>query len=151
RIVAFARGTGRNAPPFAAQMGAPPSQGRGCVMFSTTLSRYLARHFVLNFVVLMALLTGIIFLFEAVEMLRRATKFDTAGDGPGYDVVLGMSLLKLPHTAGILMPFGILFAAIYTCWKLNKTHELIVVRAAGLSVWQFLAPLVGAGVIIGVL
>jgi lipopolysaccharide export system permease protein len=60
-----------------------------------------------------------------------------------------MAALKLPEIALRILPFGVLFAAIYSCWKLNRTQELVIMRSAGLSVWQFLSPMLAAAVILG--
>src|SRR3546814_1458952 len=49
------------------------------------------------------------------------------------------------------MPFTILFAAMATFWRLTRSHELVVTRAAGVSVWQFLLPVLGSSVVIGML
>jgi lipopolysaccharide export system permease protein len=49
-----------------------------------------------------------------------------------------------------LFTFAVLFAAILTFWQLNKRHELIVLRSAGLSVWQFIVPIIFAAFLIGV-
>jgi lipopolysaccharide export system permease protein len=99
-----------------------------------------------NFAVLMLLLIGITFIFEAVELMRRSASVE----GMGLHTVLAMAALKLPHTGEVILPFGILFSAIFTCWKLNRTQELVVIRAAGLSVWQFLNPLLVAAALIGI-
>lgn len=114
---------------------------------SPTLFRYLGRNFLLHFAAVLLFLLGIVFIFETVELLRRAA----SREGVSFNDVIAMAALKLPHTGMILLPFGILFGAIYTCWKLNRTHELTVIRAAGLSVWQFLSPLVAVAVLAGML
>jgi lipopolysaccharide export system permease protein len=74
---------------------------------------------------------------DTVELLRRAVSKDAVG----FATLLKMAALKLPFVSEKVLPFGVLFASIYTCWKLNRTQELVVIRAAGLSAWQFLAPL----------
>jgi lipopolysaccharide export system permease protein len=51
-----------------------------------------------------------------------------------------MSVLKLPKLAEKALPFAALFGAMWTFAKLTRTHELVVARAAGVSVWQFLTP-----------
>jgi lipopolysaccharide export system permease protein len=116
------------------------------IAMPTTLSRYLARNFLVNFLVLMGLLLGVVYIFEIIELLRRSVNH---GDVT-LQQVLAMGALKLPSTGEVLLPFGVLFGSIYTCWKLNRTHELIVIRAAGLSVWQFLTPLIVCGLLTGV-
>jgi lipopolysaccharide export system permease protein len=45
---------------------------------------------------------------------------------------------------------AILFTAIYTCWKLNKTSEIVAIRSFGFSVWQFLSPLLLCATVIGI-
>lgn len=110
-----------------------------------TLARYITKAFLLNFAVLSLILLGIIFVFDIAELLRRAGNLSDVAFG----TVLSMAALKLPYVGQQMLPFGVLFSAIYTCWKLNKTHELVIIRAAGLSVWQFLAPLVVAALVIG--
>lgn len=115
-------------------------------MGTTTLFRYISRSFLLNFAALLFLLLGLIYIFEAIELLRRA---GNAGN-VGFATVLNMAWLKLPHVGQRVIPFAVLFSAIYTCWKLNKTSELVVLRAAGLSAWQFLWPMVLSAFLIGV-
>ncbi len=112
-----------------------------------TLSRYLARNYLINMVVLLLVLLGIIYLFDTVELVRRASKRD---DIP-MTLVLQMGLLKLPEVGQIVLPFAVLFSAMFTFWQLNRRYELVVVRAAGFSVWQFMAPLLGVAVAAGFL
>ena len=114
---------------------------------SSTLSRYLARTYVVNTLFLLLALLGIIYLFDTVELIRRAGK---AGNVP-LPVVLEMGLFKLPEVGQTLLPFAILFGAMFTFWQMTRRYELIVVRAAGFSFWQFLAPVIGVAVLIGFL
>lgn len=112
---------------------------------STTLFRYISRNFLFNLAVLLAILLGIMFIFDNVEMIRRAAQHNNLS----FHLVARLSALKIPYFAQIMMPFGILFAAIYTCWRLNKTNELIVIRAAGISAWQFLTPMMFCALLTG--
>lgn len=114
--------------------------------FPSTLSRYLARTYAVSFLQLLGILLGIVYLFDTVELLRRAAKF---GNVP-FSLVLEMSFLKLPDVGQIILPFAILFSALYTFWSLVRRQELVIARAAGLSVWQFLGPVVGVAMLIGV-
>lgn len=114
---------------------------------NSTLARYLARIYVVNFLGLLAILMGVIYLFEMVELLRRAGKQD---DVP-LSTVFGMALLKLPDVASTIAPFAILFSALYSFWQLSKRSELVVLRCAGISVWQFLLPIIASAMAIGVI
>lgn len=114
---------------------------------TATLSRYLARNYIVNLLVIMFALLAVIYLFDTVELIRRASKH---ADVP-LGLVLQMGLLKLPEVGQMLFPFAILFSAMFTFWQLTKRHELIVVRAAGFSVWQFLAPVLIVAAAVGIL
>ena len=113
---------------------------------SSTLFRYISHRFLISFIVIMAILLGILLLFDTIELLRRAA---TKPDIP-LGLILSMSLMKLPSLGQIILPIGILFTAIHTCWKLNKTSEIVVIRSFGLSVWQFLSPMLLCALMIGV-
>ncbi len=114
---------------------------------SATLSRYLAKSYIINVLVLFSALLAVVYLFDTVELIRRAAKSD---DIP-LSLVLQMGLLKLPEVGQLLFPFGILFGAMVTFWQLTRRHELIVMRAAGFSVWQFLTPVIVVTLAIGFL
>jgi lipopolysaccharide export system permease protein len=60
-----------------------------------------------------------------------------------------MAALKLPQTAEEVLPFAVLLGAILALWRMTRSQELIVARAAGISVWQFLAPVVVIAFVIG--
>lgn len=112
-----------------------------------TLSRYLARLFGLNLIFMAVTLLGVIYLFDMIELLRRASKFP---DVP-FAVVFNMGLMKIPDTSETILPFAVLFSAIFTFWQLSKRQELVVLRSAGVSVWQFLSPVILIAGLAGVL
>ncbi len=115
--------------------------------FPSTLSRYLARSYLINLMVILGVLLGLIYLFDTVELMRRASVYENIP----LPLIMKMGLLKLPEVGQIIIPFAILFSAMYTFWCLTRNHELVIVRAAGLSAWQFLAPVIGVALSIGVL
>lgn len=117
------------------------------IRFSPTINLYMAKLYAANFCMIFGILLGIVFLFDTVELLRRAGK---RGD-VGLSRVIEMGLYKLPDVGQIILPFGILFSAMFTFWLLSRRHELVVVRASGFSVWQFLQPILAVTVTIGVL
>ncbi|MCB9979500.1 MAG: LPS export ABC transporter permease LptG [Rhodospirillales bacterium] len=117
------------------------------IKIPATLGRYLSRLYVSNLLMLLVLLAGIIYLFDTVELLRRAGK---RADVP-LSVVLEMGALKIPEAAQVTLPFAILFSAMFTFWQLGRRSELAILRNAGLSVWQFLSPLLAVAVLAGFL
>lgn len=114
---------------------------------TVTLSNYLAKRYTINLLLLLIGLLSIVYLFDTVELIRRASK---QADIP-ISIVLQMGLLKLPEVGQTLFPFAVLFSAMYTFWQLTRRYELIVVRASGFSVWQFLLPMIIIGLLFGAL
>lgn len=113
---------------------------------SPTFSRYIGVTYLVSFIGLLLIMMGIVYMFDTIELLRRA-------EGKGLDMffIFKLGLLKLPQVSLQLIPFAILFSSIFTFWKLTKNNELVVARAAGFSVWHFLTPVIAIAVGIGVL
>ncbi|GIL39453.1 LPS export ABC transporter permease LptG [Roseiterribacter gracilis] len=108
---------------------------------SPTVARYVSRQFILHFAAMITVLLTIVYLVDSLELLRRASKRPDITVGS----IFQMSILKLPLTGQELFPFAVLFAAMYTFWRLTRTSELVVLRSVGVSAWQFLMPaLLGA-------
>jgi lipopolysaccharide export system permease protein len=112
-----------------------------------TLSLYLMRTYLFNFAVILLGLLGIIYLFDTVELLRRASNYE----GVTLSLTLTMGLFKLPEVGQMVFPFAILFSAMMTFWQLTRRHELVIVRSAGLSVWQFITPILIVAFSIGII
>ncbi len=110
-----------------------------------TLTRYLGRQYLVWFLAFLVGLTGIIYLFEVAELMRRSTNLADATLG----VVLRMGAYKLPDTIEKILPFVVLFSGMFTFWRLTRSQELIVARAAGVSAWQFLAPALAITLLFG--
>ncbi|HZH28525.1 MAG TPA: LptF/LptG family permease [Azospirillaceae bacterium] len=115
-------------------------------MNAATLSRYLFRQYMLLFLATLMGLFALVMLLDGVELLRRAANRDVP-----VGVVMVMTVLKLPEIGFQMFPFAVLFSAMFLFWKMTRSRELIVVRAFGISAWQFLAPVVAAAAMVGVL
>lgn len=101
-----------------------------------TLRRYIARRFVLMITGTLALCALLIFMIDIVELLRQAGKF---GRVPTIEIAY-MAVLRLPAYTEMLLPFCVLVGAIGALLLLNRKSELAVMRAAGMSAWQFMLP-----------
>lgn len=115
--------------------------------FRDTLSRYLALVFLRWILGFFFLGAAIIALADFVEFVRRAIDreaFSASG-------ALVVSLLKTPSLAEDFIPFAVLFGAIGAFVALNRHMELVVLRASGMSAWQFLMPAVIVAVLFGIL
>ncbi len=106
-----------------------------------TLSVYIANQFLAAVLAMLAALSGVVCLFDFIELLRRAaTKPDAS-----FALIVEIASLRLPFITMQILPFAVLLGGIVCFWRLTRSSELIVARAAGVSAWQFLAaPLVCA-------
>lgn len=111
-----------------------------------TLTRYLSKIYLFNLLAFLFVLIGVVGLFDMIELLRRASKVEDVGFG----LVLQMELLKLPQLTMMIAPFSVLFSALFTFWQLSRRSELTVLRSSGVSVWQFLTPVLAVAMLGGV-
>ncbi len=114
-------------------------------MIGRTLGFYFARLFFRNTMLVFLL---ILFLIVAVDMTDQARRMSRHPDVPFSDFLL-ISLAKAPGFAEKILPFATLFGCISTLILLNKRMELVVARAAGVSVWQFIWPAGLSAVLLG--
>jgi len=116
-----------------------------------TLTLYVARGFLGATVLMLAALTGLVALFDFIELLRRAASRPDVG----FDIPATIAALRLPFVALQILPFAVLLGGIIAFWRLTRSSELIVARAAGVSAWGFLtgpavvAVLLGAAAVTG--
>ena len=99
-----------------------------------TLSIYISRLFAVAVLVMLLALTGLVSLFDFIELLRRSASRPEATFG----MVSQIGALRLPFIAMQILPFAVLLGGILCFWRLTRSSELIVARAAGVSAWEFL-------------
>lgn len=111
-----------------------------------TLATYFSWRFLGAILGLFALAAVLIFIFDLLELLRRSGGEDDAG----LIRISLISLLRTPQLMEQVLPFAVLFGSIAAFLALSRKLELVVARAAGVSVWQFIAPALIVGIGIGV-
>ena len=100
-----------------------------------TLSLYISRQFLLSTLSMLLALSGLVAMFDFIELLRRsASRADAT-----FGLVSQIAALRLPFIMIQILPFAVLLGGILAFWKLTRSSELIVARAAGVSAWAFLA------------
>jgi lipopolysaccharide export system permease protein len=100
-----------------------------------TLSMYFGRQFGAAVAVMVAALSALVALFDFLELLRESISAPAATFG----VVAEMEFLRIPWIMMQILPFAVLLGGIFSFWRLTRSSELVVARASGVSVWQFLA------------
>jgi lipopolysaccharide export system permease protein len=117
------------------------------VFLTNVISSYIGRNFLIAFVVIFAAFLLLILMIDTIELMRRSA----SKSGISMADVVQLALLKLPHIGQKIFPFAILFAGIACFWRLTRSHELEIIRAAGISAWQFLLPILFLAFFLGVL
>jgi lipopolysaccharide export system permease protein len=114
-------------------------------MIGHTLFGYFFRRYVATFLQFFFGICIIAYLVDFTELSR------VKSSEAGYTIGIGLliSALHVPLIAQLAIPFVVLFSAIATLMALNRRYELVVARSAGVSAWQFLAPLCVGSLLIG--
>lgn len=100
--------------------------------------KFLAIHFIKSFGLVFCCIAGIIGLFSIIDNLQSfANKAKTIP----FNITLQYAILDIFYTLNTVLPLSVLLAGILTFWKLSRTSELTVIRSIGISVWQFLTPI----------
>jgi lipopolysaccharide export system permease protein len=112
-----------------------------------TLSVYFGRQFAAAVLVMLAALSALVALFDFLELLRESVSSTNANFG----IIVEMELLRIPWIIMQILPFAVLLGGIFAFWRLTRSSELVVARAAGVSAWQFLATPVLLATLLGAL
>jgi lipopolysaccharide export system permease protein len=115
-------------------------------MIGPTLGRYFGRRIANSILAIFAIAFTIVFLFDFLDMVRANV------DRPNFAIgtVLAASFFRIPSFSEQVLPFATLFGAMAALLALSRRLELVVARAAGISVWQFMTPPVVVAVVFGV-
>lgn len=115
-------------------------------MIGLTLGRYLSSRFLRMILTVFATIFSLVFVIDFVELLRRT------GNIAGITTakVALLSFLRTPSVSEQVLPFCVLFGSMAVFLNLTRKLELLVARASGVSVWQFLAPPVLIALLLGI-
>jgi lipopolysaccharide export system permease protein len=111
-----------------------------------TLSTYIAKRFLFAIIGTFVMCSALIFMIDFVELLRQSGK---RGEVPIVQLTQ-MAFLRLPSYTEFLLPFAVLVGSIGTLLWFSRKSELAVMRAGGLSVWQFLRPGMLVALLLGI-
>jgi lipopolysaccharide export system permease protein len=112
-----------------------------------TLGRYISLRFLSTVLGVFFLCLVLIFFIDFVEMLRQSGKQDNIP----MSTLLIVTMTRLPVFSEVTMPFAVLIGAMGAFLILSRSSELVIIRASGVSVWQFLQPGITVSFLLGVL
>lgn len=113
---------------------------------SPTLTRYLARLFVVR---ILAVLIMLVLVLQTLDLLSESGKI-LGVPGNGQAELWRYVSLRTPQLIARFLPYSVLLATIITLATLNQNSEVIAMKAAGLSAHQVLAPLLLTAAVVSV-
>jgi lipopolysaccharide export system permease protein len=104
--------------------------------WSWTLYRYLAVQFLIGIGIVYAAFLILAFSIDIVDLMTNRS----VGHNVPTLVMIGMAVLQLPDLGQKMLPFAVLLGGVFAFARLSRNQELVAIRAAGMSAWDFLAP-----------
>jgi len=110
------------------------------------IERYVFRQCLASLGLTLGIILLAILLVDVVEQMR------TIGSRTqiGIETALQLTLMKTPRLVLETLPFAMLIGAILTYSQLSRRSELPAIRAAGISAWRFLGPVMLLSLSLGV-
>lgn len=105
--------------------------------FDSVFIRYVGSLFALRF---LGLLAFFVIVLQSLDLLNRSEAI-MAAEGATSESILRYILLRAPQIASQFTPFAALLAIVVTLATLNLSSEIVIMRAAGMSVHRVLAPI----------
>ena len=100
------------------------------------LNRYIIGRFAIWLGITGMAFGAIAMLGDFLEMLRLTNRLELGAGDAFY-----FTMLRLPLLLIDFLPFIFLFSAVFCLLRMSQAQELAVIRAAGVSVWQFMMPI----------
>ncbi len=110
------------------------------------IERYIFRMVAGAFMVALLMLTGVVWVTQALREIDLVTS-----QGQTLRLFFYVTLLALPALIMVIAPIALFIACLFALNKLNGDSELVVVNAAGMPQWHIIKPFLLLGVIVTLL
>lgn len=109
------------------------------------IGRYIFRQTASALILILISLTLIVWLTSVLREIKLLTT-----EGQTFFLFLKITALAIPNLLVTVAPVAFLIAALHTLNRLNGDSELIVLSAAGSSVWRLLAPYMALAAVVSI-
>lgn len=110
------------------------------------LSLHIFRRTTLSFAAVLAVLTAIVWMTQALRRFDLVT-----AKGQAIVTYLGMTMLALPFLVSVVAPFALVIAMILVLNAMHADSELVAANAAGFSHRDLLKPFLALGLVVALL
>ena len=109
----------------------------------TVLDRYIAREFIMTFCfVLLAFLC----LYLIIDFFERIRMF--LSNNAGLAQIVSYHLYTVPSVVATMMPACVLLAALITFGLFSRNHEIVAMKANGISLYRVSRPVLAFGLVV---
>ena len=106
---------------------------------SRTIAWYMAKLFLVR---TFAFLIGLIVILETLDLLGESSRILAGGNSEA--ALWHYVALRVPQLVALFLPFSVLLGTLVTLATLNQNSEVVIIKSAGISAHQILAPLIVA-------
>jgi lipopolysaccharide export system permease protein len=109
------------------------------------IQRYIFLQCLISLMMTLGIILLAILLVDVVEQVRTVGSRTEIGIGTAFQ----LTLMKTPGLLMETLPFAMLVGSILTYSQLSRRSEIPAVRAAGVSAWRFLGPVMVLALVVG--
>ncbi len=109
---------------------------------SRTVALYMSRLFLVR---TLAILVALVLVLQTLDLLGESGKILAVAGNTDADLWRYVSL-RIPQLIARFLPFAVLLGTMVTLVTLNQNSEIVILKAAGISAQQILAPLMIASI-----
>ncbi len=109
------------------------------------LDKYILRQYLTTFFVILISFMALFIVIDIFDRLPRVLKYSS-----DYMLIAEYFLLRVPYLVVLVSPVIVLLTGLFLMNTLSKYHESIAIRAAGISIFRMVSPILIIGVIMSI-
>lgn len=110
------------------------------------LDKYIIKEYLKSFLVILLAFSVLFIVIEISDRLPRLLRHDAS-----FENIVFYFLLRLPYLFLLTFPVVVLLSGLFLMSNLSKHHESVAMRAAGISIFRIILPLLGIGFIFSII
>lgn len=104
------------------------------------LDKYILKNYLTTFFIIMISFMALFIVIDVFDRLPRVLKYEADGW-----LLVQYFLLRIPYLAVLVCPVIVLLSGLFLMNTLSKYNESIAIRAAGISIFRMVSPLLWVG------
>ncbi len=113
------------------------------LQLASVIDLYVIRAFLLYFVLTLSVVVSLFYLFTFFELID-----DVFANDISHLLILDYFFYLLPHILMLLVPISVLIATLITFGLLDKTNQVIALKACGVSIYRMAMPVLALTILV---